>query len=84
MTVTVSRRVQRVKPSPTLNVSARAARLRAQAVAEPLEELLDRPGLIARRLKFSFKFEWNVFHAGDALLLWHPPRDGGGDADGLI
>ncbi|MGC8522420.1 MAG: pyridoxal phosphate-dependent aminotransferase [Steroidobacteraceae bacterium] len=30
MTVTVSRRVQRVKPSPTLNVSARAARLRAE------------------------------------------------------
>jgi aspartate aminotransferase len=30
VTVTVSRRVQRVKPSPTLNVSARAARLRAE------------------------------------------------------
>ena len=30
MTVTVSRRVQRVKPSPTLNVTARAARLRAE------------------------------------------------------
>ena len=30
MTLTVSRRVQRVKPSPTLNVSARAARLRAE------------------------------------------------------
>ena len=30
MTVTISRRVQRVKPSPTLNVSARAARLRAE------------------------------------------------------
>ena len=30
MTVTLSRRVQRVKPSPTLNVSARAARLRAE------------------------------------------------------
>ena len=30
MTVTVSRRVQRVKPSPTLNVSARAARLRGE------------------------------------------------------
>ena len=30
MTVTVSRRVQRVKRSPTLNVSARAARLRAE------------------------------------------------------
>ena len=30
MTVPVSRRVQRVKPSPTLAVTARAARLRAQ------------------------------------------------------
>ena len=30
MTVTLSRRVQRVKPSPTLNVTARAARLRAE------------------------------------------------------
>jgi aspartate aminotransferase len=30
VTVTLSRRVQRVKPSPTLNVTARAARLRAE------------------------------------------------------
>ncbi len=30
MTVTVSRRVQRVKPSPTLTVTARAARLKAE------------------------------------------------------